>query len=153
MKYYLNNKSAIIGNLLYKYINIEPHLTSLLTNHELWFSDPYSFNDPYDCNLSFNLDNIEFGKIYDYLVSANELVVEKMTKNDLKKRAEFLFNNPLYLEELTELIIKDEINNKGIYCLSEADDILLMWSHYANCHKGVCLTFDLEKDRQLFFPS
>ena len=30
----------------------------------------------------------------------------------------------------------------GLLCLSEVPDDLLMWSHYADAHRGVCLVFD-----------
>jgi hypothetical protein len=26
----------------------------------------------------------------------------------------------------------------GVMCISEVPDDILMWSHYADCHKGVC---------------
>jgi len=34
------------------------------------------------------------------------------------------------------------INSYGVYCLSEKRDITLMWSHYADSHKGVCFGFN-----------
>ena len=33
----------------------------------------------------------------------------------------------------------------GIRCFSAANDNVLMWSHYADSHKGVCLEFDYDK--------
>ena len=30
----------------------------------------------------------------------------------------------------------------GIFCVSEKCDDLLMWAHYADSHRGVCLEFD-----------
>jgi hypothetical protein len=30
----------------------------------------------------------------------------------------------------------------GIYCVSTNYDDVLMWSHYADSHKGICLEFD-----------
>lgn len=29
----------------------------------------------------------------------------------------------------------------GVYCLTTVPDSILMWSHYANNHKGVCLEY------------
>ena len=31
----------------------------------------------------------------------------------------------------------------GISCLSESDSSLLMWAHYANNHKGMCVEYEL----------
>ena len=40
----------------------------------------------------------------------------------------------------------------GIACLSESDDSLLMWAHYANNHYGMCVEYELmEINRQLEF--
>lgn len=30
----------------------------------------------------------------------------------------------------------------GVLCLSETGEEILMWSHYADCHEGICLEFD-----------
>ncbi len=30
-------------------------------------------------------------------------------------------------------------------CFSEVKDSILMWSYYANCHKGICVEYDLSK--------
>jgi hypothetical protein len=33
-------------------------------------------------------------------------------------------------------------NSRGVACLSEQPDNLLMWAHYADMHRGFCLEFD-----------
>lgn len=38
----------------------------------------------------------------------------------------------------------------GILCLAEAPDNLLMWAHYADCHRGFVVQFD---DTHPFFQS
>ena len=30
----------------------------------------------------------------------------------------------------------------GVLCLSEVHDDILMWSHYADCHRGICLIYE-----------
>jgi len=45
------------------------------------------------------------------------------------------------MEQVTESI--------GIFCLSACKDNLLMWSHYADGHRGICLEFSTSQD-QLF---
>ena len=47
----------------------------------------------------------------------------------------------------------EELRTKmGIACLSEAYDSLLMWAHYANDHRGMCVEYELlEFNRQLGF--
>jgi len=38
----------------------------------------------------------------------------------------------------------------GICCFSSIEDNILLWSHYANYHKGVCFKFDIKEDTEFF---
>lgn len=40
--------------------------------------------------------------------------------------------------------IDKELN--AIFCLSEVNDSILMWSHYANSHQGICIEYSPLKD-------
>jgi hypothetical protein len=44
------------------------------------------------------------------------------------------------LEGLRQTLSRDT----GLLCFSESWDHLLMWSHYANKHQGICLGFDVD---------
>lgn len=64
-----------------------------------------------------------------------------------------------FLKELLEMVQNelsiDFINNKllknfYVLCLSDKEDEILMWSHYGDQHKGVCLEFDEIPDNELF---
>jgi hypothetical protein len=133
--------------MFYKYASIDQNLFSLFINNELWFSNPLDFNDPYDCNLNYDFSDISYDIIYNYLKglkdSANwgeaKLVEKALLLSDVRES-----------EELGKIFRRDTVGKVGITCFSEHDDILLMWSHYANSHKGVCLTFDFSQDEQLF---
>lgn len=48
----------------------------------------------------------------------------------------------------TELLakLKEERNHVVVSCFSKNNNSLLMWSHYANCHKGVCIEYDRPED-------
>jgi Protein of unknown function (DUF2971) len=46
------------------------------------------------------------------------------------------------IENLTASVWKNNVARWRIYCLSSHSDSVLMWSHYADGHKGVCLEFD-----------
>ncbi|BCU49092.1 DUF2971 domain-containing protein [Citrobacter amalonaticus] len=51
-----------------------------------------------------------------------------------------------YLERCYTDVIQDEIVNafkKGVLCLSKKFNSPLMWSHYANQHKGLCIEYDM----------
>ncbi|HAT3650427.1 TPA: DUF2971 domain-containing protein [Raoultella ornithinolytica] len=51
-----------------------------------------------------------------------------------------------YLERCYTEVIQDEVVNafkKGVLCLSKKFNSPLMWSHYANQHKGLCIEYDM----------
>ena len=88
--------------ILYKFCSLETekhrkYVQRMITKRELYFSDPSTFNDPYDCNIG------------------------------------------LHLRGLLEPF--------GVLCLStEGCDMILMFSHYGNRHRGVCLQFEIDED-------
>ena len=50
----------------------------------------------------------------------------------------------------------DFLKNKGISCFSETQDNILMWSHYAENHKGICVGYHtnnqlFEKSKMIFY--
>lgn len=52
-------------------------------------------------------------------------------------------------EKLRQHIASEIANGVGIYCLSEDRLNILMWTHYANSHKGYCLEFAPTRDSRL----
>jgi len=36
---------------------------------------------------------------------------------------------------------RDDRKNWGVFCLCESPKNILMWSHYADCHRGFCIQF------------
>jgi glycerol-3-phosphate O-acyltransferase len=48
------------------------------------------------------------------------------------------------IKNILEEIRKDAINNYGIICFSKTYTEPLLWSHYAEQHKGICLGFNVK---------
>lgn len=44
--------------------------------------------------------------------------------------------------------LKDYLSATRAFCLSSKNDEILLWSHYANSHKGVCFGFRFYKDHE-----
>lgn len=60
------------------------------------------------------------------------------------------FNDPFDSNIIDSEYLRKEIYSKHkIYCLSEVNDSLLMWSHYSDSHKGFCLEFSDYTDDEL----
>jgi hypothetical protein len=130
---------------LYKYCAYNVNSLSILINRKIWFSDPESFNDPFDCKYKFSeeIDPAEFEKY------GNKHDPERMRKLDSirdKERREKVYNE--INKRIAEKVSKD-LKKLGVFCLSKHSDNILMWSHYADGHKGFCIEFERCKDNEL----
>lgn len=131
--------------LLYKYRDFGPRVDDIIINSEFYFAQPKSFNDPFDCNLSYKED-------YNFL----EL---KEWKKDFKKRNPNISvkqNNYILKNKASELMLiiknskKELLNHIGILSLSKTNESITMWSHYSKNHEGLVFELDVEKDYNFF---
>jgi hypothetical protein len=122
--------------MVYKYTSIEAAL-KIIANNTLRFSSPVEFNDPFE--LSSSLIDVSFTED-----EIKRFVNRSRPEwNNAKRRHESqrLFKNPKALVESIQEVTEDLRQNIGICCFSEDNSNTLMWSHYADHHKGVCLGF------------
>lgn len=102
-------------------------------------------------NIDFNIENDNIDILYKYRnIDINTLSLiaeEKVRISDFN-----YFNDPtdpiikLQIEALPE--IKDMVNKIKICSLSSEYDNFLMWSHYSNEHKGICIAYDISKIKE-----
>jgi len=130
---------------LYKYRSVNEYSLAALKNYEVWIATPESFNDPFDCQLepgklknSHELQDQIF-QIIDEAYSPEEAEKQKreISEENKDKPIQYFEDDILnkHLEEASEM---------GILSLSEKRDHILMWSHYADHHKGFCIEFHRE---------
>lgn len=70
--------------------------------------------------------------------------------DDLNDPFEFSFGTmPVSKTGYRTLIdaLHDKTRNDGIICLSQKNDNVLMWTHYAERHSGICIEFETKKDK------
>jgi hypothetical protein len=99
---------------LFKYRKFDKGSIELLVNRQLWFAKPSSLNDPFEGESSFT----------DVLNAVWE-------------------HHPFPEEEKKQYkkIIEKQLKNTGICSFSKTRKNQLMWSHYADEHKGICIGF------------
>lgn len=126
---------------LYKYRELESYDVSsnslflnnntrnLLEKGEIWFSKPSAFNDPFDGHLSFD-DDFNEQDAYNFLLQKG------LPTKEIKKVLKIYKNNPEELEKLKNISSTELFR---IFCLSKVRDNILMWSHYAKNHTGICI--------------
>jgi hypothetical protein len=124
---------------LFKYRADNSFTEKIISDNELYFSNPRIFNDPYDCNTPINTTTPLDG-IKDWLRSVG------IAPAHIDNCAILLQNNPNWMKDATD----DALNKTGVCCFSTMDDSILQWSHYSDYHKGICLKFDITEDPDFF---
>lgn len=129
---------------LYKYYSDKTEKLVTVKTDKMWYSAPCNFNDVFDCDILIDEKGI--------FNSALQMIPDKrgiragspmwrQLKQTINKEVRSLRTNFDYMK-----------TTMGISCLSESDDSLLMWAHYANNHSGMCVEYELlEINKQLGF--
>jgi hypothetical protein len=134
-------KNGEVPRFIYKYTDIES-LKKILENSTLKFSKPSEFNDPFDCNITIDANNTT-----EEIDAHIELLLKNHTVTDEQIK---IFHNPTLLFNLTNNEIKKSKESFGVTCFSKKFDNIVMWSHYSDKHRGVCLKFYLLADADCF---
>lgn len=105
-------------------------------------SDPTSFNDPYDCAMSLDMKSYH-KRNSDFHSIVRDVMLGK------KDKSEILMDKPPipgWAMNVANEEFKAEQRKYGVCCFSETNLSILMWSHYADNHKGVCIEFEFPED-------
>ena len=143
-----------VGDLdhLYKYRSLagesKDRTCHIISDSAIWFSKPADFNDPFDC---FPVVKVPANKtiIIDYMKSLIEQEAPFwVTREQKRTRLRSLLRDPSYRPGTPQFIARlrtfteQSANMIGVLSLSARRDNMLMWSHYASAHTGICLRFN-----------
>ncbi len=107
--------------VLYKFRPINRYLIESLVNGSLYFAKPETLNDPFDCRINL------------------EVVLKKAEQAATGNRKSFLtsiLSDSHFFESW-----KSCFDNIGVCSFSRVNSERLLWSHYADAHRGVCLEY------------
>ena len=125
----------------------------IVANSRLWWPSPLDFNDPFDCV-----------PVHQYVGSARDKeraareVIRRMMKNSSRYDRRKALKETRNRREGDVVRIMNESNRlllerSSVCSLSELGDNVLMWSHYADAHRGICFRFrPLAKDADSLDP-
>ena len=171
----MNQKNITPPKFLYRYfsfsIDKDTYTKSIFEHNELYFRNPNKFNDPFDCKPLLTLERDWNQEEYIKFVMNNARDskggdLDNEEKQWYKEEAINAFINldRNQLSRKFNKIIKKglakSINEIRILCLSEKYNDILMWSHYADGHRGFVLQFDTEallqnfkqRPQKVFYP-
>ena len=150
IKTYMVNPERIIPNKLYKYYSINNFFEDVVKTHSCWFSRPQDFNDPFDCVFDVSIGNsskeIMSNMEKSFMSQFLEEYLLEQNNYELNDGVRKIMENPILLKKIINWVHGYYIDqNIGVYCLSEDPSNILMWSHYANSHKGVCIEYNIPR--------
>lgn len=108
--------------MIYKYYQGINRDWNSITKPELWLCQAGYFNDPYDCAFLYNCHS---KKVYDSKEEQDLAVKEYINQFEQDKKSDSIQSAVF------------------VGCFSERNDSLLMWSHYADEHRGICIGYNL----------
>jgi len=143
-----------LDNRIDRLFHYQPYRLEFLENtirHGLVrFARASEFNDPWDCKPSFFVpeDDRDRRRVVEFMQSASERHTPEVDPAYRKARAEQYLRDP---EQLRRDLVRTSAEmwaqmdrRYRLYCLSTKPDCPLMWGHYADHHRGVCLEFNVQ---------
>lgn len=130
---------------LYKYRRIDERTIQTIVNGVLYFSSPSGLNDPFDCRLrpmSYDGTDEEYKALFTRLI-AEHPDFQSINAAEIAEQwiREGRHRNHKYMDDCFDKVQKQEHQQSGVLCLCADPSNILMWSHYADSHKGCCLEF------------
>ena len=126
-----------------------------LINNELYWQSPASFNDPFDCSpvLYFGDSRAQRAKFHK---GATAKIHDNRPRIIRRLDRSVLDREPASkTEDRLKAAWHEWLSDTAVACFSEVHDDPLMWAHYADSHRGVCLIFDeiaTEQTQWFAFP-
>ncbi len=136
---------------LFKYrpvLHPEYNPLHLIEQNKMRFSSPASFNDPFDCKVPIDFSQSSISKLKVYY--RNLLLIPSgdhfttMEANDIVEK-DFKQNSREIIENGLAENLRNNIEQYGIFSFSSNHDSILLWSHYADKHRGFCVGFSRKK--------
>jgi len=142
-------------DILYRYRHLvgenRDRTARLLKASVLYFASPASFNDPFDCRVHYSSS----GSVSSLRRKAQSLYkkfIPALNRTERRRRAAE-DTKRIKGTDLSRGIangLQSDVERVGVLCLSEYRDDVVLWSHYAAGHTGLCLGFRVGADATFF---
>ncbi len=141
-----------LPQVLYRYrcFNNKHHEESLF-EREIYIPSAKEFNDPYDSKIPFRYieKDLTEENIYEKCLALAKASEPNLSEDYYQERA-YKMQRKDYLKDVHRLDLFDKISYErlcadfGIFCLTPDVENVLMWSYYANSHRGFCIGYNSE---------
>lgn len=131
-------------NSVYKYVPFSIKTLEILIKGGLWFGHPKNLNDPYEGEFVVNTsDELPDETILERFYQCTFF---NLSGSSLKEKVNQVKEDiQIYYKDVYEYIKSRVKEEYGVSCFTRIPSDVLMWSHYADSHRGMCLIFDKEQ--------
>jgi hypothetical protein len=140
---------------------------AVLENCSLRWREPKQFNDPFDHQMSFRfpysqeqfssaiteeverlvysdeepvfIENTSLSLMVLMLREHRETIPKEVVLNSLTQGVEDIDESFRQYQDNINSLITVDLNRSRVLCVTESNDNVVMWSHYAASHTGVCI--------------
>lgn len=131
---------------LYKFRAVNENSLKGLRNNEIFFAGFELFNDPFEFSTPFTNLREYFRRVHLQLQDRYLLGhIDKSTLDHLLEKTRNMDDQKLQRHKQVHEKIRQNMSRMGIFSMSAVKDEILLWSHYAEEHKGFCIEFDVPR--------
>lgn len=143
---------------LYKYRSLaapaRPWVERIFSHSELYYASPDEINDPLEFRFKLSFEATESER----RMWAVRTIQRQfgLSAGEASREAIALFQRldqqpPSPWQSAAESELQENIRRRvAVMSLSEVNDDILMWSHYADSHRGICIEFTASKSTPFF---
>jgi len=142
--------AQVVGKVpkyLYKYRSLagrsKEYTRDLIVNQNLYFPAPVDLNDPFECK-----PNLETRATVDqqkrYAAGLVNRTQAGKPRAERKRMIKGIRADRASFRETILVSMRATLNAVGVFSFSARHLDLLMWPHYADNHRGVCVRFDMQ---------
>jgi hypothetical protein len=125
----------------------------LIANNRIYLSNTANFNDPWDCRPCFDNSQIDDPAYADRLVAYLYNAARKQTPHISEevhrlRAVQLRASRDAMIAAIAQMSdMEAEIKKRyRVFCLTTQPDNILMWSHYASNHQGICIELSCVND-------
>lgn len=134
---------------VFKYRSTEAAF-KILEEQIIYLPSVSMFNDPFDCKIPMNFEEMSEDEELQRRFAEKFLIAPDIPQNKRREEIDRILaigsiKDKERLRKMEEARVRKMEEVFGVFCLSVIPDNLLMWSHYGDSHKGVCIGFNPKK--------
>ena len=144
---FISNIENLKVKKFYKYRDLNEYSLKDLINNTVTLTNPKKFNDLYDSATIKSSYSEMIDENKESIRISNSAVGLDQTKKTYGPILNSFKKDKTYFEEQDIFHMRYFHDYLRVLSLTESNDNILMWSHYANSNQGICIEYELISDK------